>query len=170
MDDKIKTVFERNAKALGLRPTIGQGTAVTKVRVVDGLTCEIEEGPWKLVADMGEKWGGNNTGPNPGVLGRAALGSCLAMSYAMWAAHLGVPLRRIEVEIQADYDTRGHYGVADVPAGYTQVRYLVTIESDAPESEIVSLLDEADAHTSYLDVFARPQPMRREVRVVVPAE
>lgn len=170
MDDKIKTAFERNAKALGLRPTLGQGTAATKVRVVDGLTCEIEEGSWRLVADMGERSGGNNAGPNPGVLGRAALGSCLAMSYAMWAAHRGVPLQGIEVEIQADYDARGHYGVADVPAGYVEVRYLVTIESDAPEPEIVSLLDEADAHTSYLDVFARPQPMRREVRVVAPAE
>jgi uncharacterized OsmC-like protein len=86
----IKTILDRNAKALELRPIIGQGTAVTKVRLTEGLACEIEEGAWNLKADMSEKSGGANTGPNPGVLGRAALGSCLAIGYAMWAARRGV--------------------------------------------------------------------------------
>ena len=34
-------------------------------------------------ASLTEKYGGTNEGPNPGVLGRAALGSCLALGYAM---------------------------------------------------------------------------------------
>ena len=84
-ESTVELAFERNAKALSLRPTLGIGTATTTVRVRDGLTCEIEDGPWKLTADMGEKQGGGNQGPNPGVLGRGALGSCLAMSYVMWA-------------------------------------------------------------------------------------
>src|SRR5688500_167166 len=90
--ERIRLTFERNAKALALRPAFGQGTAVTKVRLVDGLACEIEEGPWKLTADMSEKSGGKNSAPNPGIFGRAALGSCLAMGYAQWAARLGVPI------------------------------------------------------------------------------
>lgn len=69
---QIKTAFERNQQALTLLPTLGRGTAVTRVRMVDGLTCEVEEGPWKIVADMGEKSGGGNAGPNLGFLGRAA--------------------------------------------------------------------------------------------------
>ena len=80
---RIKTAFERNAQALQLRPALGQKTAVTSVRVVDGLKCEIAEGDWKIVADLGENRGGNNAGPTPGVLGRGALGSCLAMGYIM---------------------------------------------------------------------------------------
>lgn len=165
---RIRTAFERTEKVLTRRPGVGRGTATTRVRLVDGLTCEIEDGPWKLVADMAEKSGGNNAGPNPGVLGRGALGACLAMSYATWAAKRGVPVSGIEVEIQADYDTRGHYGVADVPAGYTEVRYVVTVQSDVPEADILRLLDEAEAHTSYVDVFRRPQRLCRDVRVVAP--
>src|SRR5215475_4220914 len=102
----IKTVLDRNARALELRPAIGQGTAVTRVRLIDGLACQIEEGAWKLTADMSEKSGGANTGPNPGVLGRASLGSCLAIGYAMWAARRGIQIRSLDVEVQADYDTR----------------------------------------------------------------
>ena len=167
-EERIRTAFERNAKAMTLRPSLGQGTAVTKVRLLEGLACEIEEGKWKLIADMGEKSGGSDSGPNPGVFGRAALGSCLAMGYAWWAARRGVPLSGVEVEVQADYDSRGHYGIADVSPGYTEVRYIVTIESDAPEEEILRMMDEADAHTPYYDVFARAQELRREVRVVTP--
>jgi uncharacterized OsmC-like protein len=54
------------------------------------------------------------------VLGRGALGSCLALGYAMWAIRLDVPIESLEVDVEADYDTRGELGVADdIPPGYT---------------------------------------------------
>jgi hypothetical protein len=105
--DQIRTAIERNVKAVTLRPSVGQGTAVTKATLRDGLTCDVQEGPWTLVAGMTEKYGGTNAGPNPGVYGRAALGSCLVLGYAMWAARLGVPLDALEVEVHASYDVRG---------------------------------------------------------------
>ncbi|HMB90307.1 MAG TPA: OsmC family protein [Rhodothermales bacterium] len=162
--DKIRAAFERKAEILARRPAIGQGTAVTKIRIREGMVCDVEEGPWKLTVDLGEASGGTNTAPNPGVYGRAALGSCLAMSYVMWAAKLDVPISHLEVEVQADYDAGSHYGVSDAPPGYQEVRYLVTVESPASEADLLHLLDKADAHTPYLDVFGRAQPMRREVR------
>ena len=149
-----------------LRPSLGQGTAVTRVRLEEGLRCTIEEGSWKLVADMAPKSGGSGAGPNPGILGRGALGSCLAMSYALWAARLGIAIDALEVEIQADYDARGHYGVADIDPGYSQVRYIVSVESDASEPEILRLLNTADERTPYHDVFRRTVDLRREVRIV----
>lgn len=166
--ERIKTSFQRNSRALQLRPSIGKGTAVTRVRLEDGLRCVIEEGGWRLVADMSPKSGGEDAGPNPGILGRGALGSCLAMSYAMWGAVLEVPITGIEVEVLADYDAGGHHGVSDVAPGYSQIRYVVTIESDAPEEEILRLLDIADERASYHDVFRRPVELRREVRILAP--
>ena len=51
------------------------------------------------------------------------------MGYAMWAARLGVEMESLEVVVEADYDTRGELGVwDDVPPGYLQVRYIVTVE------------------------------------------
>lgn len=163
---QIKTAFERNQKALSLRPTLGRGTAVTRVRMIDGLACEVEEGPWKIVADMGEKSGGTNAGPNPGFLGRAALGSCLAVGYILWAAKRDLPLTSLEVEVQADFDSRSYHGIGEAKPGYEQVRYVVRIESPAPEEEIRAVLDEADAHSDYLAVFALPQDVRREVEIM----
>jgi uncharacterized OsmC-like protein len=171
MDDseKIKAALERNVQAVSLRPSVGQGTAVTKVRLRPGLACEVEEGPWRLTVGMTEKYGGSNAGPNPGIYGRAALGSCLAVGYAMWAARLGVPLDALEVEVQADYDLRGELGVsADVHPGYSEMRYVVRVESQAPESDVLRVLDTADQHSSYRDDFSRAIPLRRQVKLTTP--
>jgi uncharacterized OsmC-like protein len=165
-DDQLGELLERNAKAVALRPSLGQKTARTKVRLKPGLECELTEGPWKLTIGMGEKSGGTNAGPNPGVLGRGALASCLAMGYAMWAARLGVRLDSLEVEVEADYDNRGELGVStEVPPGYTQVRYIVTVASPAPEADVRRVLDTADTFSPYRDVYARANDVRREVRI-----
>jgi uncharacterized OsmC-like protein len=162
--ERIREAFERRLTALGRRPSAGQGTAVTRVRLCEGLACDIEDGPWKLRVDMSEKSGGAGSGPDPGVFGRSALGACMAIAYAMWAAYRGIELERVEVEVQADYDACGIVGVGDVRPEYKQVRCVVTIASPAPRDEVLRMMDEADAHSPYFGVFTRPVDVRREVR------
>jgi uncharacterized OsmC-like protein len=164
--EQVREALERSVKAVTLRPAVGQGTAVTKVRLLPGLGCEAVEGPWRLTVGMTEKYGGKNAGPNPGVYGRTALGSCLAIGYAMWAARLGVPLDALEVEIHADYDARGELGVSDdVRPGYSAIRYVVRVESPAPEADVRRALDTAERYSSYRDDFANPVPLSRELHI-----
>lgn len=159
-EDAIKTAVERSARAVSLKPSMGQGTAVTKVRLRDGLACDIKDGPWTFVAGMTDKYGGTNEGPNPGVLGRAALGSCLAIGYAMWAARLGVPIDSLEIEVHADYDVRGELGVADeVRPGYSRIRYIVRVASRASTTEVHRWLDIADRYSSWRDNMANAVPL-----------
>ncbi len=166
--ERIRAAFKRGERALALRPAIGQGVAATRVRVIDGLACEVEEGPWKLTVDMGPKGGGGGAGPSPGVLGRGALGSCLAMTYVRWAAALGVTFDSLEVEVQADYDARGEYGFEGVSPDYSEVRCVVRVRSPAPEADVRRVLEAAEAHAPYLEVFRRPQAVRRVVRINEP--
>lgn len=166
--EKIKTAFSRVSKTLSQRPAFGLGTGTSKATIKNGLTCEIREGDWTLTADMPEQAGGNATAPTPGVYGRAALGSCLAIGYMMRASTMGVSINGIEVEIQADFDDGALFGTAAVgiPPGYLEIRYSVTIDSDAPEEDIVKMLDEADKHSPYLDVFSRGQKCKRQVNII----
>jgi len=163
--ENIKVAFERNVRALTKRPTVGRDTGVLTARIREGLTCEIEAGPFRLVADMPTTAGGKGGAPTPGVYGRAALGSCLAIGYMMRAAALNVAIASVAVEVQADYDAGALYGVGDAPPGYTEVRYVVTVESNAPEEALRRVLDEADTHSPYLDVFRRAQKCVRDVRI-----
>jgi len=168
--EQIRTTIERSIKAITLRPAVGLHTAVSTARLVDGLTCEIEEGSWKLAADLSEKGGGNGNGPDPGVLGRAALGSCLAMGIKMWAAYRDVPLTAVEVTVEADFDAGAQYGVGDNPPGYTEVRYAIAVESAAPRPDIEAVIAEAEKNSPWLDVFGRDQKMVRDVTLSAPGE
>ena len=162
----IREIAERNAEFLALKPERGHLTGVTRARMVEGLRCEIEEGPWKLTADMPVKAGGEDTAPTPGVLGRGALASCLAIGISIWAARKGVPIDALEVEIQADFDARGEMGVGEnIPPGYAEIRYTVSIDSPAPRQTIDELLETAERHSPYLDIFGRAQSMRRILRL-----
>lgn len=167
--ERIRTAFERSAKAVALRPSKGQGTAVTTMRVENGTTCRIEDGRWSLTADLSESYGGNGEGPDPGVLGRAGLGSCLAAGYVMWAAREGVPIQALTVEVQADYDARGELGVDDsVSPAYSEVRILVAVESEAPEDRVRQVLSKAEDHSPWLRVFREPVPVVREASISRP--
>lgn len=164
--DGIRDALERNIKAVTLRPSVGQGTKVTRVKLGPRLRCEIEEGPWKLTAGMPASFGGDEEAPTPGVFGRAAFGSCLAIGYAMWAARLEIPIESLEVEVHSDFDARGELGAAaDVRPGHTAIRYIVRITSDATDDRIRQCLDTADAHSSWRDNLLNPVPMVREVQI-----
>lgn len=168
--ETIRTAIERNVKAVTLRPGVGQGTARTTARLKPGLECEVTDGPFTLTVGMTEKYGGTNAGPNPGVLGRGALASCMIIDYAIWAARMGIPLDSLEVEVQADYDVRGELGIegedGELPRpGYSELRYVVTVESSAPEEKLLEWLDQGDRTSPYLDLFANETPVRREVRI-----
>lgn len=163
--EKMTAAYYRCVRTVERRPDKAFGTATTRVRVTDGMTCEVEEGEWQLSVDLPDRWGGNNAGPNPGVLGRASLGSCLAIAYRRWAAENGLPIRSLEIEIQADYDARGELGLADVSPAYTEVRYVVSVESDAAAEEVERVFDLAETRCPYLVVWRDPIKVSRELRI-----
>lgn len=162
---RIQSALLRHRRVLSHSPSAGRGTARTSVRLVDGLACAIREGDWAFTADLSPKMGGAGSGPNPGVLGRGALGACLAMSYVMAASLAGVRITTLSIDIEADYDTRGMLGFEGVSPAYGEIRCEVSIETDATESELQSVIDEAEAASSYLEVFRRPQRVVRRLRV-----
>jgi uncharacterized OsmC-like protein len=163
---QIREIAERNVKMLTLKSERGHLTAVTTARIEDGLRCVIEDGPWKLSADMPVKAGGEGTAPTPGTLGRGALASCIAISIAGWAARREVPIDAIQVEVQAGFDARGELGMDDsIPPGYREVRYVISVDSPAPAAVVGDLVDVAERYSPYLDVFAHGQTMKRIVRL-----
>ena len=160
---KLKESHERVKKLLTIKPSKGQYTTTTRVRVRDGTTCDVEHKHWKFTADVGKEEGGNDAGPGPSVLQRGALGSCLAIGYVKWAAVLDVPVDGIEVDVEADVDARGTYGLDGVEPGYKGLRYKVSIDSPASEEEIMKVIEEADKHSPLLADFVNPVKVEREI-------
>lgn len=162
----IGTALDRLDEVIAKRPSFGADTERSVTTITAGLRCTSEEGDWRFETDLPESMGGAGSGPAPGVLGRAALGSCLAMGYQMRAARLGVRVSSVRVEIEADYDIAGMLNLdAEARPGYSEIRYHVHIESDAPEADVRRVVDEGDLLSPYRDVFAEATPMTRTVTI-----
>lgn len=161
----IKEAFERNQKAVKLRPSLGKSNVVTKVRLHNGTTCEVEHKHWKFKVDIGKPEGGNDAGPGPGILERGALGSCLAIGYSQRAAVLGIPVEKIEVDVESDFDAGSMLFLNDEPAGFDKLHYKVYIESPASEEQIMQIIEDIDRHSPVLDDFRRAIPIERSVTI-----
>lgn len=162
----IREAFERNRKALKLRPSKARSTALTKVRLFNGTSCEVEHKQWKFNVDIGVSEGGNDAGPGPGILERGALGSCLAIAISQRAAVLGIPIENLEIEVESDFDARSMLYLDDGNPGFEALRYRVFIESPAAEKEVRELVGEADRHSPVLDDFRRAIPLEGEIIVI----
>ncbi|WP_332748406.1 OsmC family protein [Hydrogenophaga sp.] len=161
--DHIRNAFSRMAHVFAKKPEAAQDTSVMRARVVEGLHCEAQEGDWRFSIDMPVEGGGIGAGPTPGVHGRAALASCLAIGYSIFLARAGIGVRSLEVEVAADYDNRGLLGMEGVYPAYLGVRHTLYLEADATPEQLEPVLAEARRCSPYLHVFADPQPLQGSV-------
>ena len=52
-----------------------------------------------------------------------------------------------------------------IPAGYSEIRYAISIDSPAPVEEINELINIVQRHSPYLDVFGRALPLRGSIHL-----
>ncbi len=163
-EQDIKAAAIRVEDKVRRRPALGLLSKSCKASVHDGLSCKIEDGDWTLAADMKKALGGSDTGPDPGVYGRAAVSSCLAIGYAHWFARLDVPVNTIEVELEADFDYGAVLGISQASPAYSAIRFSVSIDSPASEADVMQVLDTSDAHSPWLANIRTPVAVERTVR------
>lgn len=170
--ERTRDAFVRIRQMLQLKPERGRRTVTTQVEMGPRLTCVVRDGPWTVPVDMAVNTGGDGSAPDPGVYARAAIGACVAIAYRLWAAAEGIALRDVTVEVQADNDAAGLFGAADVRPSYRAMRLLVSVTSDANEAAVLRVLEQAEAHSPYLDLFRHgvPVDVTRTVRADAPLE
>ena len=134
---QIREIVERNIEVLALKPSRGHLTRTTKARLLDGVRCEIEEGPWTFAADLPPRPVAR-TRRRPRVCSAAAPWRAVSRSGSRsgpraWAWRS----KRSRSRFEADFDARGELGMGvGVNPGYAQVRYQVSIESQADRQDV----------------------------------
>lgn len=161
--EHIRKAFSRMAQVFARKPEAARDSSVMRARLVEGLRCEAREGDWRFSIDMPVEGGGSGAGPTPGVHGRAALASCLAIGYGICLARAGIGVRSLEVEVAVDYDNRGLLGMDGVYPGYLGVRHTLYLEADGTPEQLAPVIAEAHRCSPYLHVFADPQPLQGSV-------
>jgi len=118
----------------------------------------------KFTVDEPEALGGSNAAANPVEYALAALGSCQAITYRVWAAQLGIKLDKVEISIDGDIDLRGFFGIDDgIRAGFNTVRINVSLGGPESAARYEELAAAVDAHCPVLDLFRNPVPVERKL-------
>jgi uncharacterized OsmC-like protein len=162
----IAAAIQRLESAVARRSDFGVGTSRSETVSLDGLQCTTVEGEWSTVSDLPGALGGDGTAPTPGVLLRAALGSCMAMSYRLRAARSGIELTSVHVTVETDSAIAGMLSTdASAPPGYSEIRYHVEIESPAGTDVVLRIIDEGDRLSPLLDAVTRATSAKRTTAI-----
>lgn len=162
----VAKAWRRLRRVVDQRPAAGQGTQSVTARIRKGLVCDVEAGEGgTFTSDANKDEGGESAAPSPGAYCLASLACCLAMGYVMRAAEREIPISDMEVSVYGDFDLRGELGLADVPKGYSSIRYVVKVGSPAPHEDVMQIIEESDEYSSILDVFRRPCELERKVKI-----
>jgi uncharacterized OsmC-like protein len=165
-DVAIREAIGEIIQGLQRDPASAQGTCHTTARVEQGLTCVVREGAWTLTSDVPPSVGGASEGPSPGVYGRAAIASCVAIGIKMMAARANHPIASVSVVLDADYDWRGDFGLDDVPPGFQQFRLAISVDSPADADATEKVVAEALRRSSWLNTLAHEQLVAAELHIV----
>ena len=164
--DQIKAALERANRTITQKPSVGQRVYVNTAVVENGLTCRVQEKHHVMTADLPPSMGGQDLGPSPSALLRAALSSCIAMGVKMWAARRDVAIDRVEVTVETDVDARGQFGVADeVTPGFEDVRIRIHIDSAADAALLNEIVETSFRYSPLMDAFRRAQAVATHLTV-----
>jgi uncharacterized OsmC-like protein len=134
--EPIKARYKKDAKSafLTLRAT---GSADDSA-----VTCKVETGRGLALAGIHPKAGGSGLELCSGDMLLEALIACAGVSMRAAAAVLEIPIKSAAISAEGDVDLRGTLGVTEgVPVGFKEIRLRFDIDTDAPQDQLVQLLE-----------------------------
>ena len=110
-------------------------------RLGEGVSCKIETGKAPVVAGLHPATGGTGLSACSGDMLLEALVACAGVTLNAVATALGIALRDATVHAEGDLDFRGTLGLSkEVPVGFKNIRLQFTLDTDATEEQLATLL------------------------------
>src|SRR5262245_60850974 len=143
--------FERPFESPTRRAEPVRSEAHASASLAYGVACDVDLGDRSLRVDLPRDEAGTGSAPHPGQLMPASLGARLLMGYRQWSQRLSIALTGAQLELSCEYDARGQLGLAaDVPIGWQRLRVHVRLWSDAPEADVMRLVETAHRYSPML--------------------
>lgn len=123
----------------------------------DGLSCKIETGKALVVAGLHPATGGSGLAACSGDMLLEALTACAGVTVNAVATALGIELRDAFLQAEDDLDFRGTLGLSrDVAVGFQNIRLQFTLDTDASEEQLATLLRLTERYCVVYRTLAHP--------------
>lgn len=163
------------AELLMREPERARARFATRTRWTGGMSARSEIDHWSLggerlerhvviEADEPPELLGGGEAPNPQELLLSAVASCIAVTYAVTAATMGITLDDLEVQMTGALDLRGPMGlVDDLRRGFPEVDCRVHVRSRAKRDELEALHARVLAISANVEHLTTAVPLRAEL-------
>lgn len=126
-------------------------------RIGEGVSCKLETGKALVVAGLHPATGGSGEAACSGDMLLEALVACAGVTLNAVATALGIELRDAWLQAEGDLDFRGTLGLSkEVPVGFQHIRLEFTLDTDAPEEQLATLLRLTERYCVVYQTLARP--------------
>jgi uncharacterized OsmC-like protein len=126
-------------------------------RLGEGVSCKIETGKSLVVAGLHPATGGSGLSACSGDMLLEALVACAGVTLNAVATALGIELRDAILHAEGDLDFRGTLGLSkEVPVGFRNIRLQFTLDTDASEEQIETLLRLTERYCVVYQTLANP--------------
>ena len=126
-------------------------------RLGEGVTCKIETGKALVAAGLHPATGGNGLSACSGDMLLEALVACAGVTLNAVATAIGIELRGASLEAEGDLDFRGTLGVSrEAPVGFQNIRLNISLDTDASEEQIASLIKLTERYCVVYQTLVRP--------------
>ncbi len=138
-------------------PDAAQITLRAQGRVGEGVSCRIETGKALVVAGLHPATGGNGQAACSGDMLLEALVACAGVTLNAVATALGIELRDGSLQAEGDLDFRGTLGLSkEVPVGFQNIRLRFSLDTDASEEQLATLLRLTERYCVVYQTLAHP--------------
>ena len=154
-------------KAITGDAAAAQAAFTAQATLVGVTEVDIKSGAHTFKVDEPPALGGADIAANPVQYALASLGSCQAITYRIWATHLGIKLDALTVRVAGDLDLRGFFSADNSMHGFTAVQVEVTVTGPETEERYAELAAAVDGTAGPRPVqeprASDPRPRRLEV-------
>lgn len=116
----------------------------------------VMERPFTMRGDHPPELLGRNSGPTAIETLLAALGSCMAGTFAAQATVRGVAIDSLEIDVEGVIDLNGFFGLKAIDPGLSDVRLSFRVASDADEATLREVVEAARSLSPVFDSITRP--------------
>jgi len=156
-DDQLRSIQAPLKQRYRQAPEAALITLHAQGRLGEGVSCKIETGKAPVVAGLHPATGGSGLSACSGDMLLEALVACAGVTLNAVATALGIALRDATVHAEGDLDFRGTLGLSkEVPVGFQNIRLQFTLDTDASEEQVDTLLRLTERYCVVLQTLSHP--------------
>ncbi|MGZ5935161.1 MAG: OsmC family protein [Rhizomicrobium sp.] len=155
--DDLRTIQTPIKERYRQTPGAALITLRARGRLGEGVTCNVETGKALVAAGLHPATGGTGMSVCSGDMLLEALVACAGVTLNAVATSLGIELRDASLQAEGDLDFRGTLGVAkNVPVGFQDIRLQISLDTDATEEQLETLLRLTERYCVVYQTLAHP--------------